>query len=85
MDSIIGRLYWNEEFISSINSDADKKEYLQQFNAMTDALLKDKSPEDKELFNEMLAVKNRVNCIEVENAFCVGFKSAFKLFMNSKE
>lgn len=91
--SVIGQLFWNDIFIDTVNEHSEKDKLLSKYNDMNAKITADMSSENRDLLDEMLSTKNAMHCFDVEDAFCLGFKSAVKIlfetfknsFDNSKE
>lgn len=81
--SVIGKLFWNDHFISTVNDHSEKEKLLVQFNEMSAKITADMSSDNRELLDEMLSTKNAMHCYDVEDAFCLGFKSAVRILFES--
>ncbi len=78
--SVVGKLFWNDDVISAINDDEEKKELKNKVVCLSDQLSANMDENNNELLEELLSTKNAVNCYDVEEAFCLGFKTAVRLF-----
>lgn len=83
--SVIGKLFWNDIFIDTINDHVEKDELLSKYNDMNAKITADMSSDNRELLDEMLSTKNAMHCFDVEDAFCLGFKSAVRILLESEK
>ena len=74
------RLIINVIIIAAINDDEEKKELKNKVVCLSDQLSANMDENNNELLEELLSTKNAVNCFDVEEAFCLGFKTAVRLF-----
>lgn len=81
--SFIEKLFWNEDFIDSINNRAEIEKSNAKENELREELLCKMDAEQKKTLDKFRAEINIQNGYECERAFYLGFKAATKLLLDS--
>lgn len=77
--SVISKLFWNEDFIHSINDDSDREKSESKIRELRKELVYKMDPQQEKIFDEFCSEINMQNGDECECAFYLGFKAAFKI------
>ena len=80
--SIIEKLFWNEDFIDSVNKRAEREESETAEKELREELLGKMDSEQKKKFDKYCGEINILNGYECEKAFYLGFKAATKLLLD---
>lgn len=83
--SFIEKLFWNEDFIDSINNRAEKEKSQKAEKELRKELLCKMDSEQRKTLDKFCAEINIQNGYECERAFYLGFKAAMKLLFDSWE
>ena len=77
--SVIRRLLWNEDFISSINDSSEEEKTEARIQELRKELIFKMDPQQEKNLDKFCSEINIRNEYECERAFFLGFKSALKL------
>jgi len=78
MESIISKLFFNEDVLTSENS--DEKIIKELISEKEKIIISALSYEQKKIYNEYDSLRNEQNANDCLTAYCAGFKYAAKLF-----
>ncbi len=81
--SLIEKLFWNEDFISSLNDYTEIEKSNTKERELRKELIYKMDSEQEKKFDEYCSELNIQNGYECERAFYLGFKAAVKLLLDS--
>lgn len=84
MESLIGKLLWNDEFMLALNDNSEELRINAEITELYDKILIELGPYEKRMFKSLIDLSNAANSFENERSFFLGFKAGIKILSEAE-
>lgn len=84
MESFIGKLLWDDEFMHNLNDNTQEIKINAEIKEITEKIIRKLDPNEEKQFKHLFDLYNIANSFENERSFFLGFKAGIKILSEAQ-
>lgn len=84
MESLIGKLLWNDEFMLNLNDNSQEIKINAEIEEITEKIIRKLDPNEEKMLKHLFDLHNTANGFENERSFFLGFKAGIKILSEAE-